>query len=337
MKILALETSCDETACAVVEDGVKEIASVVSSSAKLHEKTGGIVPEVAARKQVESIVPVIDECLKIANIVNPAKEIDALAVTVGPGLIGSLLVGVAGAKSLSLAWDKPLIPVNHLVGHIYGAFLTEDQSDLIKFPAVVLIVSGGHTDLIVMRGHGKLEYLGGTLDDAAGEAFDKVARLLGLSRYLGGPLLSAEAAKCQRNTLSGKLPRPMMDREDFDFSFSGLKTAVIRLVEKEKPPIAEVAREFEEAATEVLVKKTIRAALKTGAASIVLGGGVAANQRLRSTLAAAADKNKLPIFFPALKYCGDNAAYIASAAYFNNRPQPLNLITAEPSLSIMEL
>jgi N6-L-threonylcarbamoyladenine synthase len=255
---------------------------------------------------------------------------------VGPGLIGSLLVGVEAAKALSLAWDKPLVPVNHLIGHIYGNFVENKEAGKIKFPAVVLIVSGGHTDLVLMHGHGRFEYLGGTLDDAAGEAFDKVARLLGLSKYLGGPLLSVKAAECQDNTIRGRLPRPMMDREELDFSFSGLKTAVIRLVEKEEVPAEAVACEFEEAAVEVLVHKTIRAAKKTGAKSILLGGGVAANRKLRSMLKFEAEELGTPVFVPPLKYCGDSAVYIAGAAFFNHHPQSIADIKADPSLSIMD-
>ncbi len=336
MKIFGIESSCDETACAVIEDGVKEISSVVASSAELHEKTGGVVPEVAARKQVESITPVIEACLQEAGIKDPKKEIDAIAVTVGPGLVGSLLVGVEAAKSLSLVWDKPLVPVNHLIGHIYGNFVNGPSTDKIQFPAVVLIVSGGHTDLVIMYDHGKFEYLGGTLDDAAGEAFDKVARLLGLSKYLGGSLLSAKAAECKNNTVMGRLPRPMIDREDFDFSFSGLKTAVLRLVEKEEHPAEVVACEFEEAATEVLITKTIRAAKKVKAKSILLGGGVAANQKLRAGLKYASEGINIPVFAPPLKYCGDSAVYIASAAHFNYFPKPLSEVTADPSLTVMD-
>lgn len=334
MKILGIETSCDETACAIVKDGVVEEASVVASSAELHEKTGGVVPEVAARKQVESIAPVIEECLGQAGVKNPSKELDALAVTVGPGLVGSLLVGTEAAKALSLAWKLPIVPVNHLIGHIYGNFI--DNKDEILFPAVVLIVSGGHTDLVVMYGHGKFDYLGGTLDDAAGEAFDKVARLLGFAKYLGGPILSRKAASCENNTLEGRLPRPMLDRESFDLSFSGLKTAVLRLVEKEEHPPEVVACEFEAAVTEVLVEKTIKAAKKVNAASILLGGGVAANQRLRTQLAYKAEEINMPVHTPPLKYCGDSAAYIASAAFFNYQPNPIKDIRADPSLTIMD-
>lgn len=336
MKILGIETSCDETACAVVEDGTKELSSVVATSADLHEKTGGIVPEVAARKQVESMAPVLEECLKQARIKDPASELDAIAVTYGPGLIGSLLVGVSAAKSLSYIWEKPLIPVNHLVGHIYGNFVDSKDMSKIRFPAVVLVVSGGHTDLVVMYDHGKYEYLGGTVDDAAGEAFDKVARLLDISKYLGGAKLSQKASECEQNTLMGRLPRPMLDREDFDFSFSGLKTAVMRLVQNEKHPIEVVACEFEEAAVEVLVEKTIRAAEKIKAASIMLGGGVSANNNLRSQIKYKAEEIGIDVFLPPLKYCGDTAVYIASAAYFNPVFKDIEDVVANPSLGILD-
>ncbi len=335
VKILALETSCDETACAIVEDGVKELANTVSSSAALHEKTGGVVPEVAARKQVESIVPVIEECIKASRLEIP-KDIDALAVTVGPGLIGSLLVGVEAAKTLALAWKKPLIPVNHLIGHVYSVFIGNKEAGNIAFPAVVLVVSGGHTDLVLMYDHGKFDYLGGTLDDAAGEAFDKVARLLGISRYLGGAKLSEKASLCKENTLAGKLPRPMLDREDYDLSFSGLKTAVKNLLKKEEHPVETVACEFENAVVDVLVDKTMRAAKEHKAKSIILGGGVAANKNLRARLKYEAQSIMTPVYIPHLKYCGDNAVYIASAAYFNNNPKDPSEILANPSLGIMD-
>ncbi|MDC0449240.1 tRNA (adenosine(37)-N6)-threonylcarbamoyltransferase complex transferase subunit TsaD, partial [bacterium] len=284
MNIFGIETSCDETAAAVVRDGVYEICSVVSSSADLHHKTGGVVPEVAARKQVEFIVPVVEETLN--QFGEGIDKIDALAVTVGPGLIGSLLVGVEAAKALSLAWDKPLIPVNHLVGHIYANWV--DNPNSVEFPALGLVVSGGHTDLVLMKGHGGMEFLGGTIDDAAGEAFDKTARLLGLAKYLGGVELSNKAAECTNNTLVGRLPRPMLDRDNYDFSFSGLKTAVRRLVEGNNLPPEVVACEFETAVVDVLVKKTIRAAKNHNVKSILLGGGVSANRPLRKRMSVEA-------------------------------------------------
>ncbi len=338
MNILAIETSCDETACAIVKDGVLEIASVVASSKDLHELTGGVVPEIAARKQIESIVPVIDQTLKKANFNRNGREIDAIAVTVGPGLIGSLLVGVEAAKALALAWNKPLIPVNHLIGHIYANFIKRDSSKgLPTFPAVVLIISGGHTDLVLMRDHGDFEFIGGTLDDAAGEAFDKTARLLGLAKYLGGAELSELAATCANNLAQGVLPRPMLDQDNFDFSFSGLKTAVKLVVESNKYPADSVAREFETALADVVVAKTLKAALKFNCKQILMGGGVSANKYLRTRLINEAKEKGITVLMPDFDLCTDNAIYIASAAYFGNKPKTFSEVNADPSLGIMDL
>lgn len=328
MNILAIETSCDETACAVVGDGVRELASVVASSKEFHEKTGGVVPEIAARKQVDFIVPVIDECL---NQFGDKKDIDAIAVTVGPGLVGSLIVGIEAAKALSLILDKPLIPVNHLIGHIYANFLVHID---IKFPAIALIVSGGHTDLVFIKGHGELEFLGGTLDDAAGEAFDKTARILGLSNYLGGVLLSQKAATCETNSLAGSLPRPLLTENSFDFSFSGLKTATKNLIDKKAFSVEEIACEFQEAVVDVLVEKTVKAAKKFSVSNVLLGGGVAANGLLRENLMRALTTMGCKLVMPPIRLCGDNAVYIASAAFFNNVSQPLADIVPNPSLGI---
>ncbi len=331
MVILGIETSCDETAAALVRDGVEEISDVLATSREFHEKTGGIVPEIAARKQVEYILQVISQTLEKANMAK--DDVDAIAVTVGPGLIGSLLIGVDAAKALAFAWHKPLYPVNHLVGHIYANFV--GQEDQIEFPALVLVVSGGHTDLVLMHGHGNLEYLGGTLDDAAGEAFDKTARLLGISQYkLGGPKISEYAAKCTENTLLHRLPRPKINDDDFDFSFSGLKTAVRRLVETENPPVEVVACEFENAVVDVLIAKTIKAAQKFNVKSILLGGGVAANTQLRTRLQASADEIETKVYIPPLRLCGDNAIYIASAGFFNPLKRELVDIQADSSISI---
>ena len=342
MIIFGIETSCDETAAAVVEDGVKELCSVVASSKEFHEKTGGIVPEVAARKQVEAIVPVIAECFekfKLAkgfdSLGQCYEKIDAVAVTVGPGLIGSLVVGIEAAKALSLFLNKPLIPVNHLVGHIYGNFV--DNQETVEFPAVVLVVSGGHTDLILMKNHGEFEYLGGTLDDAAGEAYDKVARLLGLSKYLGGALLSKKALECKENLAKEKLPRPMVDQDNFDFSFAGLKTAAKRMIEKGEYSTEVVAKEFEEAAVEVLVSKTIKAVKKFHVKTLMLGGGVSANYFLREQVKNEADKIGVKTQIPAFKFCTDNASVIASAGFFNNKPRKYEEIEVNPSLGIMDL
>jgi N6-L-threonylcarbamoyladenine synthase len=333
--IFSIETSCDETAAAVVKDGVKELLSVVASSEDLHEKTGGVVPEVAARKQAEFIVPVVDETLR--KFGEGAEEIDALAVTIGPGLIGSLLVGVEAAKTLSLAWDKPLIPVNHLLGHIYANWVENPGG--VEFPAVALVVSGGHTDLVLMSGHGDFEYLGGTLDDAAGEAFDKTARLLGIAGYLGGAALSQKAAECKKNTLGRVLPRPMMDQDNYDFSFSGLKTAVKRLVESKKYPVDVIACEFENAVVDVLVAKTVKAARENNVKAILLGGGVAANRQLRRRIRGEGERLGADVHIPQRNLCADNAVYIASAAFFLRGVVSERLllkdIKANPSLGIM--
>lgn len=342
MTIFGIETSCDETAAAVVENGVKEICSVVASSKELHEETGGIVPEVAARKQVESITPVIQECFErykesqgFSSIKDCMRSVDAVAVTVGPGLVGSLVVGIEAAKALSLALGKPIIPVNHLVGHIYANFI--DNKDTIEFPAVALLVSGGHTDLVLVKDHHKLEYVGGTLDDAAGEAFDKVARLLGLSKYLGGALLSKKAQECEENTLKGKLPRPMLDQDNFDFSFSGLKTAARRIVEEKKYSTEVIAKEFEDAVVDVLTEKTIKAVKKFGVKTILLGGGVSANTSLRDRFMKESARIGIKTHIPPIRLCTDNAVYIAGAAFFNNRPEKYEKIDANPALGIMDL
>jgi len=332
MKIFSIETSCDETAGAVVENGIREICSVVASSKDFHEKTGGVVPEIAARKQVEFITPVISQTLKEASI--EPSDIDYLAVTTGPGLIGSLLVGIEAVKSLSLAWDKPIIPVNHLVGHIYANFI--DSLKEVIFPALVLLVSGGHTDLVLMKDHGSFMFLGGTLDDAAGEAFDKTARLLGISRYLGGALLSKKASECQENTIKQTLPRPMINKDNYDFSFSGLKTAVKRLVETKDLPIELVSKEFEEAVVDVLVSKSIKAAKEYNVKSILLGGGVSANKPLRERVSIEVAKLNIDVHIPPIRLCTDNAVYIASAAYFNRNVKPISEIEAIPSLGIMD-
>lgn len=343
MNIFSIETSCDETACAVVKDGIIELASSLATSKEIHESTGGVVPEIAARKQVEAILPVINSCLEKFSSIK--EDIDAIAVTIGPGLIGSLIVGIEAAKALALAWNKPLIPVNHLIGHIYANFLEEDRKENtttqknILFPAIALVVSGGHTDLVLIKNHGDLEYLGGTIDDAAGEAFDKTARLLKLSNYLGGVLLSKKAAECKENTLQGRFPRPMINQDNYDFSFSGLKTAVKRIIENEHYPSEVVACEFENAVCDVLVFKTIKAAKEFNVKSILMGGGVAANKQLRQRLKQEAEALDISFYTPSLKLCGDNAVYIASAAYFNMHKVSLNNLESvqpNPSLSVMD-
>ncbi len=338
MKILAIESSCDETAAAVVEDGTKILSNVIASSTAMHRKYGGIVPEVAAREQIKCVIPVINEALE--NAKKDVQSIDALAVTVGPGLIGSLLIGVETAKTLALVTKKPLIPVNHVIAHMFANFLSPAQP--VEFPAVSLVVSGGHTELFLMESEKKLTWLGGTLDDAAGEAFDKTARLLGFAN--GGGKAIQEAA--QKNTINStnstntpiKLPRPLLHDDSLNFSFSGLKTAVLRAWKKfethDETLINNFAFEIQEAITDVLVAKTIKAAQLHHTQSILISGGVAANTRLRKKFNL--NLSKLNIFFPPIELCTDNAAYIASYAFFKGKPVDWHDITALPDLSVEE-
>jgi len=333
MKILGIETSCDETAAAIVEDRVKILSNVVSSSINLHEKTGGIIPEIAAREQVKAMVPVLVEVFQVSGI--KYQDIDAIAVTYGPGLIGSLLVGVETAKTLSYVWGKSIVPVNHLIGHVYANWL--DNPNPPTFPNLVLIVSGGHTELVLMEGHGKFKWLGGTRDDAAGEAFDKTARLLGLG-YPGGPAIQKAAEAGDSNAYS--LPRPLSDSADFDFSFSGLKTAVVNLVNGipreagvsfSQPQISDLSASIQEAIVDSLLNKTIKAAKKFDAKEILLAGGVAANKRLREKAEEIFD-GKVIASDPKLSI--DNAAMIAAAAYFNFEPVPWRKVEAGPGILI---
>jgi len=343
MRILGIETSCDETAAAVVEDGTKILSNVVASSVELHQKTGGIIPEVAAREQVRCIIAVIEEALSRVKERESgrAKGIEAIAVTVGPGLIGSLLVGVETAKTLAYVWKKPIVPVNHLQAHLYANWLDGQRP---QFPAIGLVVSGGHTELVLMKGHGQFQWLGGTRDDAAGECFDKAARVLGLG-YPGGPAIAAEAEKLKTKNLKlkRKLPRPMIETEDFDFSFSGLKTAVINRVKEQESKRIEVnitalAHEIQEAITDVLVEKTIRAAEMYQVKSVLLAGGVAANSRLREKFYLSLSRSPaLSLFVPPAQLCTDNAAYVASFSYFNYQPVPWEKIQSDPSLRIEEI
>lgn len=386
MKILGIETTCDETGAAIVEgklnstSGLKLLSNIVASSADLHKKYGGVVPEVAAREQVKVIVPVVKEALEQAagfmnrelRIMNKdtigwAREnIDAIAVAHGPGLIGPLLIGVETAKAFAVAWEKPLIAVNHLVGHVYANWLRVDGSRFTEpqFPIVGLIVSGGHTDLVLMKNHGDFQLLGSTLDDAAGEAFDKVAKLLGLG-YPGGPEIERAAQqvtidpsiklRVNRKQLTYNFPRPLIGSADYNFSFSGLKTAVVTTVNKlsyssngsEKFKSvnssrsartisddfkSKIATEFQNAVVDVLVKKTIKAASKFGARSIVVGGGVAANSLLRKEFRVKSLELRIPAYFPSKEVSVDNGAMIAAAAFYNfKKVDPLKL-SADPSL-----
>lgn len=326
MIIHGIETSCDETAAAVLTNNDKRItilSNIIASSAHLQAKFGGVIPEQAAREQIKSIIPVIEESLR-------NKKIDAIAVTYGPGLIGSLLVGVETAKTLATVWKKPLIPVNHLLGHFYANWISSTPS----FPAIGLLVSGGHTDLVLFKDHGKYKYLGGTRDDAAGECFDKCARLLGLP-YPGGPNLAHLASQGEAlEALGFKLPRPMIHSKDLDFSFSGLKTSVSNIVSDKRLTIndkQDLAAAIEQAIVDVLVKKCVQAVEQYGVKNLIVAGGVAANTKFREEL-----KSSLPdisIFIPPVELCTDNAAMIATAAFFNYQPiDPLTL-QADPNLS----
>ncbi|MFM8625898.1 MAG: tRNA (adenosine(37)-N6)-threonylcarbamoyltransferase complex transferase subunit TsaD [Actinomycetota bacterium] len=326
--LLAIETSCDETAAAVVMGGNDVLSSIVSSQVDIHARFGGVVPEVASRAHLEALVPVVRAAVDEAGI--DAHRIDAVAATAGPGLIGALLVGVSAAKSLALAWDKPFVAVNHLEAHLYAGLLDDPT---LEFPLVVLLVSGGHTMIVEMRGHGEYEVLGRTLDDAAGEAYDKVARFLDLG-YPGGPLVDRLAAEGNPDAVA--FPRAML-RDGLDVSFSGLKTAVINHV-RANPDVsdADVAASFQAAVVDVLCAKTIRAAEQTGARGIVLGGGVAANSALREQMAARGSAAGFRVALPSRAMCTDNAAMIAAAAWHRlaaDGPSPLDC-GAHPNLRL---
>jgi N6-L-threonylcarbamoyladenine synthase len=318
-RILAIETSCDETGVAVVTGGRRIETNQVATQIALHAETGGIVPEVAARQQLRWIVPTIEAALAEAGV--GWSDLDALAVTAGPGLIGSLLVGVNVAKAIAAARDLPLVAVNHLEGHIYANWLTdapatEPLPPEPPFPLLCLVVSGGHTQLILMEDHGKYLLLGQTVDDAAGEAFDKVGRLLGLP-YPGGPAISTAAEGAQPAT---RFPRARTDGR-YDFSFSGLKTAVLRAVagyrERGEPiPVDGLAAAFEEAVVDALAAKTVAAAEEHGVAAVALGGGVAANRALRAALRERLDAAGVPLLVPPPAWCTDNGAMIGAAAGF---------------------
>lgn len=333
MTILGIETSCDETSVAIIQGDKQTLilkANIVASSLALHAKTGGVIPENAAREQIKYIHPVIQEALITAKM--ELIDIDAFAVTYGPGLIGSLLVGVETAKTLSYVLHKPLIPVNHMLGHIYANWI---EHQTIEFPVLALVVSGGHTDLLVLRKHGDFQLLGGTRDDAAGEAYDKIGRLLGLP-YPAGPVIEKLAK--QGDPKRFRFPRPLIGSDDYEFSFSGLKTAVLRGVQSlkniDEQTKADLCRATQDAIIDVLIKKTLKAAKQYNVNSIILSGGVAANQTLRNAFEQTI-KDQRPttnFFAPAKKLCTDNAAMIASAAFYNYHPVPWKEITANPEL-----
>jgi N6-L-threonylcarbamoyladenine synthase len=338
-RILAIETSCDETGVAVVVGGRRIMANQVATQIALHAETGGIVPEVAARQQLRWMIPTLRAALDEAG--TGWGELDAVAVTYGPGLIGSLLVGVNVARALAAATGLPLVGVNHIEGHIYANWLTDAAADEPlpaepPFPLLCLVVSGGHTQLVLMEDHGRYQLLGQTADDAAGEAFDKVGRLLGLP-YPGGPAISA-AAEGARPTL--RFPRARTDGR-YDFSFSGLKTAVLREVEgyrqrNEPIPVDGLAAAFEEAVVDALARKTVSAATDREVAAVALGGGVAANRALRAALRDRLDAHGLPLLVPRPEWCTDNGAMIGAAAAFHLSAGDLAPVTLEaiPNLSL---
>lgn len=375
MIILGIETSCDETAAAVVEgnsrdEPVKILSNVVASSEEFHKKTGGIVPEAAARKQIELIIPVLSEAAAQSKV--SLNSINAIAVTVGPGLVGSLLIGVETARALALVWKKPLFPVNHLVAHLYASWIKKETSNSFsstargkrrkrqervpQFPALGVIVSGGHTNLVMFKNHKEIEYLGGTRDDAAGEAFDKISRMLGLG-YPGGPAIESEALSFAEKMLKAKdlekkvnnitlLPRPMINSESFDFSFSGLKTAVKRILLQDSQQycgfnkallISWLAYETQQAICEVIVAKTTKAVSKYSPSSVILAGGVAANLKLRKMVNKICEQNRVACFIPPIWLCTDNAAAVAACSLYLNTTARWQDVTVNPSLEIMDL
>lgn len=330
-RILAIETSCDETSAAVIEDGTTILSNIIASQVDLHAQFGGVFPEVASRRHIEVIHPVVAQALEDAHM--GLDDLDCIAVTQGPGLVGSLLVGVNMAKGLALGRKKPLLGINHIEGHIYSLWLTEAAPN-IEFPILTLVVSGGHTELYLMVEHGRYQHLGGTLDDAAGEAFDKVGRLLGLP-FPGGPAID-KAAK-SGNAQAFNFPRAVMD-DGFNFSFSGLKTAVMRQTQKYRPdrlPINDLAASFQAAVVDALVIKTERAAMAYGVTAVHLAGGVSANSALRQEMKS---KLSIPVRYPPPILCTDNAAMIGAAAHWhfvNGRRHPYDLDVI-PSLELTQ-
>ncbi|NLV22788.1 MAG: tRNA (adenosine(37)-N6)-threonylcarbamoyltransferase complex transferase subunit TsaD [Syntrophomonadaceae bacterium] len=329
--ILGIESSCDETAAAIVKNGQEILANIINSQISIHQQFGGVVPEVASRKHIENIAPVVATAFREAGL--KYNDIDAVAVTNRPGLIGALLVGLSFAKAFAYGLGKPLIAVDHLQGHIWANILEHRE---IEFPAICLVVSGGHTSLLYMEDMGTSRLIGQTRDDAAGEAFDKVARFLGLG-YPGGPAIQKAAEQGTAGIYH--LPRVFLDRNDYEFSFSGLKTAAMNLWIKQsrrgEVRVEDMAAEFQAALVEILVEKTIRAANNYQVRSIMLAGGVAANQSLRQLMTIRAQQEGRQLFYPALGLCTDNAAMIAGKAYFDyitGNFAPLN-INAQPSLN----
>lgn len=310
MYILGIESSCDETSASIVLNGREEIATVISSQIDIHKNYGGVVPEIASRQHVKNITIVLEECLEKANMT--MEQIDAIAITYGPGLIGSLLIGLEAAKTLAFIYNKPLIPVHHIAGHIYANSLVKE----LTFPLLAVVVSGGHTELIEMPAHYKFNKLGGTLDDAIGECYDKVARVIGLE-YPGGPKID-KLAKIGKETY--RLPIPLQD-DSYNFSFSGLKSAVINLVHNEEQRGNEIRKEdlatsFQKVAAESITNKVKKAIVDKNIKTVIVAGGVAANQGLRDSMSKLSSELNVELSIPPMKYCTDNATMIAAAGYY---------------------
>ena len=338
MIVLAIESTCDETGAAVAKGygepmAVEILSDVKASSAEIHAKYGGVIPEIAAREQIAAIIPVITEAMAEAGV--GRDEIEAVAVTQGPGLIGSLLIGVETAKALALAWKKPLITVNHMAAHVFANWIKSGDEMVPQLPAVALIVSGGHTDIMLLNSLTDWKWIGGTRDDAAGEAFDKAARAMGFP-YPGGPMVAKAAGEASIGLPTEmKLPRPMIYEDNLEMSFSGLKTALVQVVEqngerliKEPELLNSLAREFNQAVVDVLIKKTMKAVEQFKPKSVLLAGGVAANITLREGLTKAVTEAGKEFFMPGLKYCTDNAAMIAACALL--RPDYVDPLKLRP-------
>ena len=333
MLILSIETSCDETSAAVIENGDTILSNIVASQIKSHKRFGGVVPEIASRHHVEYITLIIEEAMEEAYV--QFSDLDAIAVTEGPGLVGALLIGVNAAKAIAFAHNLPLIPVNHIAGHIYANQLEQP----LEFPLLALVVSGGHTELVYMKEHGSFEIIGETRDDAAGEAYDKIGRVIGVP-YPGGKHIDEMA---QKGEDTFKFPRAMINEDNYDFSFSGLKSAFINKVHNAEQKGEELNRKdlatsFQQAVVDVLVLKTIRAAKEYNVKQIILAGGVAANSGLRAGLkaAVAVELNDVPLIIPPLSLCGDNAAMIGAAAFLDKEKYTdTNLaLNAQPGLNL---
>jgi N6-L-threonylcarbamoyladenine synthase len=325
MLLLAIESSCDETAAAVLEDGTNLLSSVVDSQIQVHSPYGGVVPELASRRHIETIYPVVNEALSQASI--KLDQLDAIAVTQGPGLVGSLLIGMSFAKALAYVEKLPCLGIDHMAGHLLSIFLGEKHP---SFPYIALAASGGHSSIYLVNDPLSYKLLGQTRDDAAGEAFDKVSKLLGLG-YPGGPIIAEKAEEGNPEAIN--FPRAWLETDSFDFSFSGVKTSVVNFVNQanqknETLNIPDICASFQEAIADVLVEKTLAAAKKSGVSQVVLAGGVAANQRLRDLMSSRGQEENIAIFLPPKEYCTDNAAMIAIAGYhiFQSKKQAISTI-----------